>query len=118
MKKLRKTVIAILAMWVVVTNMYVMATHADRVLDSGADVHAVLKYPLYAGAAVGVVADIAFNVSAGTVIFQEFPQELLFTARATRHLQSTGYRQERAIFWCGQLDLFDKGHCDGFKTTK
>lgn len=113
MRKAIKAGVAVLALWLAVTNLYVMAMHASAVLEKH-EVHWTFKAPLYVGAIVGLAADVGFNASVGTVVFREVPKELLFTSRATRHLESDGWRKDRAEWWCTQLHFFDSGHCGGW----
>lgn len=104
--------------WIVVVNAFVMATRSAEVLDQAErdefDMPWQFEAPLWIGAIVGVMADAAFNLSAGTWIFSEapkYPGEVLFTARANRHLASEGERGEKALKWCLIMDRFDPGHC-------
>ena len=115
MKKLAKAAFALGLTWVVVTNMFVMASHADRILQQAEteqyDVPPAFVVPLYAGALIGAAADVAFNISYGTVRFLEFPKELMFTARVNRLLWNDGWRGELALEWCQLLDRVDPAHC-------
>lgn len=113
MRKAALAAAAFLAMWIVVTNAYVMATHASVVIDRE-PVHWTFKGPLYVGVLIGLLADFGTNMVVGTVAWREFPQELLLTSRATRHLDSEGWRGERAVWWCTQLHYWDAGHCGGW----
>lgn len=104
---------AVIVMWIIVANAYVMATHARVVLEES-PVHWTFSGPLYLGASIGLLADFGTNMIVGTVVWQEVPRELLLTSRATRHLQSTGRDYERAVWWCTQLHYWDAGHCGGW----
>ncbi len=105
--------ISLLILWCVVVNMFVMAMYAKKVCEQN-PVHWSLKWPMYVGVAIGLVADFLFNFAPATALFLEPPRELLFTSRVTRHLNSSGWRQKKARFWCTQLHYFDHGHCGGW----
>ena len=62
---------------------------------------------------VGLVLDTLLNWVVMTVLFYEFPQEFLTTARVIRHKKhSNGFRQMQAIWWCKHwLVPFDEAHC-------
>jgi len=121
MRKLLKVAYAVIASWFVVVPAFFMASHAEQVLQQAEhDEYAVswtFILPLYTFAIVGLVADSAFNISYGSVAYQEIPQEWTFTARSTRHLTSEGWRQEKAEGWCGLLHRVDYGHCGGWVPT-
>ena len=118
MKILAKAAFAFVLTWFVVVPAFVMASYAERVLQQaesdGYEVSWTFQLPLYTFAAVGLAADFAWNLSYGTVAFREFPQEMTFTARSTRHLTSGGWRQEKAENWCELLHRVDYGHCGGW----
>jgi uncharacterized protein (DUF2062 family) len=67
----------------------------------------VMLFPL---AVVGLVLDVLFNLTFGSVMYLELPRELLFTKRCQRHIKGSGSRQRMAAFWQRQLNLFDPGH--------
>jgi len=114
MRKAIKAGVAIIAMWCAVVICYAAATHAKKVFEEN-EVHWTFKAPLYGVALpIGLAADFATNVTVGSVVWGEFPQEILFTSRATRHLQSEGEDYERAVWWCTQLHYWDYGHCGGW----
>ena len=69
-------------------------------------------YGLYPWFALALILDVLFNWTVGTIYFQEFPREFLFTSRCHRHLSSTGTQLARAHFMCTNLlDPADMGHC-------
>ena len=113
MRKLAKAAVAVVLLWIVVTNLFVSAMWANETIKRGG-VHWTFQAPLYVGAGVGLVADMAFNLSVGTVAFRSPPQELLFTGRLKRELENDGWRRERAQWWCTQLHNFDPAHCGGW----
>jgi hypothetical protein len=68
----------------------------------------VVLYPL---AVIGLVLDVAFNLTFGTVMYVEIPRELLFTARCRRHKRGDGWRKNLAEWFCHNLNAFYPGHC-------
>lgn len=71
----------------------------------------VLAYPALI---LFVVADAAWNITAGSLIFVEVPREWLFTHRLSRLKKSEGWRAKVATFICSNLlDTFDPAgtHC-------
>lgn len=101
------TVLAFLELW----TMYLAVMNLKRRRDEGTLPNAakVLGYPILV---VGLLLDFLFNAVIGTVLFLEFPQELLFTARVSRHKKSAGYKGRLAVWFCANLlDPFDpRGH--------
>lgn len=76
------------------------------------------KVILFPAALIGLVLDIVFNLTFGTLMYLEPPREWLFTERCQRWVavpeDETSelwlYRQRVARFWRRQLNLFDPGH--------
>lgn len=72
-----------------------------------------LGYPLLI---LGVLLDIAVNITIMSVLFLERPRELLVTQRLTRHIaKGTGWRKKLAYWICSSLlNAFDPSgnHCD------
>ena len=104
-----------LALIVVTYIGYIKIMRLKRIRDSeGKDLkwyHKFYGYPLLA---VGVVLDTLLNVIVGTIIFREFPRELLLTPRLDRWAREDkdGYRGKFARFVCRyMLNPFDPGHC-------
>ena len=64
---------------------------------------------------VGAVFDVVANITIASIIFLEFPRELLVTARLKRHIRSgTGWRHKLSTYVCDHvLDVFDPtgNHC-------
>ncbi len=72
----------------------------------------LIWYGLYPWFILAMAMDVLFNWTIGTIYYREFPQELLFTARSSRHLKGSGIQLARAQFICSNLlDPFDVGHC-------
>lgn len=61
----------------------------------------------------GLVLDVLFNITIGTLMFREMPERpLTFTARCKKHLEAGGFRGELARWVCdGWLNPFEAGHC-------
>ena len=56
----------------------------------------------------GLVLDFLANVLVFTLLFLELPRETLVTSRLKRHKhQSTGWRQDMALWWERHIDPFD-----------
>lgn len=59
-----------------------------------------LGYPwLYAG----LVVDVLFNLTWGTLMFLELPRELLYTSRVSRHYAKRSWRGALARWVCREL---------------
>ena len=73
-----------------------------------------MRCVLYFWLLVGYPADIAFNLTRGTIIFRELPRELLFTDRVKRHCQDSAsnseWRYKKACAWRDVLNAIDPGH--------
>lgn len=69
-----------------------------------------LGYPLLAA---GYIMDFLVNITLLSVIMLEVPQELLVTARLTRHINGTaGWRKSFATWVCQNLlDFADPSGC-------
>jgi len=62
----------------------------------------------------GLLLDVLFNLTIGTVSFAELPHEWLFTSRCIRHKRGDGWRKRVALWWCRHfMDGFDPSgvHC-------
>lgn len=58
------------------------------------------------------LVDVAFNVTAGSVLFLRVPHELTFTKRCDESLPDPGWRGKLARFVCSKfLNPFDPDHC-------
>jgi len=99
--------------YVLLVNLFAAAMHAKAIVERGDSIPFVLLLPLYVGAFVGLVLDVLFNWTAGSIVYRELPRELTFTSRCKRHkLAPWGTRdREKAEWWCKQLNKFDPGHC-------
>lgn len=92
-----------------VETAFVYSMTVKRLLRT-VDVPLEMKLVAYFWLAVGLPADFLFNVTRGTVIFREFPRELLFSHRVQRHMRSSGWRLGRAIYWATILNAIDENH--------
>ncbi len=94
---------------------YLAAMHLKHNKDK---LNWVVKFFGYPWFLVALIIDVLFNIIVATILFLELPRpqdkEWLFTARVSRHIKGTGWRQKEAIFWCKYLlDPFDPSgnHC-------
>ncbi len=60
---------------------------------------------------IGGLLDIAVNISWFTLIFLDFPRELLLTQRIERLKSPVGYRGKLANMLCKLLNFFQENHC-------
>ena len=60
---------------------------------------------------IGGLIDIAVNITWFSLIFIEFPKELLLTKRVERLKNSNGYRGYIANIICKLLNYFEVEHC-------
>jgi hypothetical protein len=103
------TLLLAAGIWLGVHWSFVAVMHANAVRKRGelSTYWLVMLLPL---AVVGLLLDVAFNLTFGTVMYLELPRELLFTARCQRHFRGERWRQRLAAFWAKQLNAFDSGH--------
>lgn len=99
------------ASWLILGGLFFAYPTVYRLKDQKDEFGWVIKIPLYLLLFVGVIADVAFNATWGTVIFRELPQEFLFTKRLKRHWYGvSGKQRARAAPWERRLNLIDPGH--------
>lgn len=61
---------------------------------------------------VGYTLDVIANILPVSVLFLEFPRELVVTARLSRHISGEGWRSDLAKWFCRNLlDQFDPSGC-------
>ena len=78
----------------------------------------VYQVSLLAGLLPGLVLDVLFNWTYGTIHFREFPKELMFTHRVKRWVRTTGQpldikdneRRNKALRWKEILNAIEPGH--------
>ena len=90
---------------------YLAAMHLKHNKENINPVSKIFGYPWILFA---YVLDVLFNWIVGTILFVEFPKELLFTTRVSRHIKGNGWQSKVAIFCCKYLlDPFDPSglHC-------
>jgi hypothetical protein len=97
------------ALWLAVHYAFVAVMHANAERKRG-ELSTYWLVTLLPLAVVGVLLDVAFNLTFGTVMYLELPRELLFTARCQRHFRGQGRRQRLAAWWAKQLNQFDADH--------
>ena len=103
--------IAALVSWLILGGLFFAYPTVYRLKDQKDEFGWIIKVPLYLMLLVGVLADIVFNVTWGTVIFREWPHEFLFTDRLKRHWYGNSKKQQdRAFPWQRRLNLIDPGH--------
>jgi len=76
----------------------------------------VSKFIAYSILPVGLVADMLFNFTWGSIMFLELPKELLMTTRLKRHLadHKKDWRDRNANWFCKEfLNVYDSTgkHC-------
>ena len=76
----------------------------------------VSKFIAYSILPVGLLADVLFNFTWGSIIFLEPPKELLMTTRLKRHLadHKKDWRDRNANWFCKEfLNVYDPTgkHC-------
>ena len=72
----------------------------------------ILVYPVVI---VGLVLDVAWNCTIGTVLYLELPWKVennnwTFTYRVKAHKGHATWRGKQSSWWAGFLDPFDPGH--------
>ncbi len=98
--------------YILLINLFAAVMHTKAIINRGEKIHKLFLWPLYLGAGLGLLLDVAFNVIFGSYIFAELPRELTFTSRCKRHKKGVDTkRKKKANWWCSQLNKFDKGHC-------
>ena len=95
--------------WVGVTGWFFALSRAIMLRDAEQDdlLDWRIKVPIYVYLAIGVVFDVLFNWTFGTLIFRELPREFLFTSRVQRHADDDN---PRADYWVRVLNIIEPGH--------
>lgn len=101
--------IILLSAFAVITA-FVFVFSVQRLLQDDVWCPWYIKVIAYIWLAIGLPADVLFNWIWGTVIFREFPRELMFTARVKRHMSSSGENRWKAERWASMLNAVDPGH--------
>lgn len=95
-----------------VITAFVFVFSVERLLKSDAWCPWYVQVVALVWLVLGLIADIAFNWTLGTLIFRELPHELVFTERVRRHFRRTdgNWRQRKAAHWAEFLNAIDAGH--------
>ena len=94
-----------IASWLVLGALFLGYPTVQRLKHQKDQFGWIVKVPVYFALAFGIVADVVFNATWGTVIFRELPKEWLFTDRLKRHRDNP-----RAARWIARVNLIDPGH--------
>jgi len=100
-------VLALLGIWWGVTGWFFALAKAAELKDAGAEFGWFIKGGIYPYLALGVIIDFLFNVIYGTIIFREWPRELLFTSRVKRHVRMGS---KKGFEWRDTLNKIMPGH--------
>jgi hypothetical protein len=84
--------------------------HAKHLKEEGIRFNAIMKIPLHIYLYAGVLFDVVFNLTVGSIVFREVPKEWLFTTRVQRHVTADSWRQATAKVWAQRLNKVDPGH--------
>lgn len=102
---------ATFVLWFVFANVMALKTFVETRMVDGIT-RDVVRAIGYAIAFVGLLYDIAYNWTWGSLMFWERPYKRTFTSRLKHHVSGTGWRQRLAAFICRYLvEPWDKGHC-------
>lgn len=102
----------VLAWWTLVLCFYAVM-YAKTLVEKGVRFHWFFLVPIYVGFVIGVLLDIVFNFTWGTIAFRERPREWVFTARCKRHKEkgASDWRGIKAMWWCDEMNKIEVGHC-------
>lgn len=81
--------------WWGVTGWFFALAHGAQLRDEGVEFGWIIKGGIYPFLATGVLFDVLFNLTWGSVIFRELPREFLFTQRVKRHLREKYHSSRR-----------------------
>ena len=97
--------------WLVLGMLFMGFPGLQRLKPYKAQFDWKVKVPVYTALFVGVLADVAFNLVWGSVIFRELPREWLFTYRLKRHWYGhSAVQRKRAQPWVFVVNTIDPGH--------
>ena len=97
--------------WLVLGGIFFAYPTVKRLKDQKDQFSWIIKVPIYLWMFLGVLSDVTFNVTWGSIIFRELPHEGLFTTRLKRHHYGDSNKQrERAAPWVRRVNLIDPGH--------
>jgi len=107
------TLLAIAAATFLVESAFMLVSSAKRAMDADA-LPLEMRLVAYFWLVIGLLADVAFNLTRGTWMFRELPREWLFSARVKRHVLESATRSEwryrKACEWRDALNAIDPGH--------
>lgn len=96
---------------------FAVAKYLDMREDGTYDeVPKFFRWCLFLGLVPGLILDVIFNATYGTVHFRELPREWTFSRRVKRHYKGITYsegvtrRETLAIWWADVLNTIDPGH--------
>lgn len=99
------------ASWLVLGGLFFAYPTVVRLKHRKDEFTFIMKVPIYLWLGIGMLADVVFNVTWGTVIFRELPKEYVFTDRLSRHWHGDDAKQkERAEPWVRRVNTIDPGH--------
>ena len=101
----------ILGPWLVLGMLFLAYPTVRRLKDRRDEFGWIIKIPAYTALVLGLLANVAFNVLWGSVIFREPPKEWLFSDRLKRHYRGADTEQsKRAEPWVRRVNAIDPGH--------
>lgn len=100
-------VVGMIALWWGVTGWFFALAKAAELKEADVEFGWLIKGAIYPYLAIGVGVDFLFNMTWGTLIFREIPQELLFTARVKRHVRAGS---DEGLEWQERLNKIMPGH--------
>ncbi len=93
--------------WLVLGALFLGYPTLQRLSKIRDQLHWTITIPAYFGFAVGLLADIIFNATWGSVIFRSPPKELTFTERVQRYADNG---DARALRWAARINMIDPEH--------
>ena len=100
------TILAIaIGSWIVLGALFLGYPTVQRLKEHRDQLGWISKVPVYFALFFGILADVIFNATWGTVVFREWPKEWTFSERLQRHVNNP-----RAAKWIFRVNLIDPGH--------
>ena len=92
---------------------YLMYSAFKAAQDAGRIIPTIAKWLFYPLLLAGLLLDVVYNATFGSLMFLEFPRTWTLTARCSSHLKEDGWRGAEARWLCKNLlDPFQTGgHC-------
>ena len=104
------TAVVTVAATFAIETAFLAAASAKRIDDAGVSLPVDVRLTTYAWLLVGYPADVAFNITRGTLMFQEWPQEWLFSHRVQRLVDNQDWRGDKAREWAAAMNAADPEH--------